>query len=221
MAGLHGIISLHPKAWGCPPHSRGGAQRLRPLREAVAFPPEAAQADEFAASDDSGSGALDIYETLKLLRAHGLQPFDPKDERRYFSRVARRAASVGGLPSPGRREARSPSRQRRAAGGGIKYGGAVLPQAAADASLELDQALWLFRHHDADRSGLLERAEFDALMQRLAASQAPSSSSDEEGRRPYSAIELDALWAQADTDASGTVDLNELLVLFRHRCVAS
>jgi len=34
---LLGLISLHLKAWGCPPHSGEAAQRLRWHREAVAF----------------------------------------------------------------------------------------------------------------------------------------------------------------------------------------
>ena len=52
--GHHGLISLHLKARGCPPHSGGEAQRLRPLREAVAFQAEAARVDDFAAFDHSG-----------------------------------------------------------------------------------------------------------------------------------------------------------------------
>ena len=55
IAGHHGLIRLHLKARGCPPHSGAEAQRLRPLREAVSFPPEAAQVDDFAASDHSGA----------------------------------------------------------------------------------------------------------------------------------------------------------------------
>ena len=53
----HGLIRLHLRAWGCPPHSRGEAQHLRPLREVVAFPPEAAQVADFAAFDHPGTSS--------------------------------------------------------------------------------------------------------------------------------------------------------------------
>ena len=54
IAGLHGLIGLHLKAWDCPPHSGGETQHLRSHREAVTFHPEAAQADNFAAFDHPG-----------------------------------------------------------------------------------------------------------------------------------------------------------------------
>ena len=44
---------------------------------------------------------------------------------------------------------------------------AVLPGAASEHSLELDHALMLFRKADTDRSGLLNRAQFDSLMNAL------------------------------------------------------
>jgi hypothetical protein len=34
-------------------------------------------------------------------------------------------------------------------------------------------------------------------------------------RAPYRRIELEALWARADADGSGAVDLNNLMTLFR------
>jgi len=54
IAGLHGLVSLRLKAWGCPPHSRGEANCLKWHSKAVAFHPEAAQVDDFAAFDHSG-----------------------------------------------------------------------------------------------------------------------------------------------------------------------
>ena len=49
---LCGLISMHLKAWGCPPHSGKATHHLRFHREAVALEPEAAQVDK---STPSGS----------------------------------------------------------------------------------------------------------------------------------------------------------------------
>jgi len=48
-AGHRGLARLHLKAWGCSPHPPGEAPHLISHREAVAFPPEAAQVADSAA----------------------------------------------------------------------------------------------------------------------------------------------------------------------------
>ena len=51
LAGPHGLLRLHRRAWGCPAHSGGEAQRLRSHWEAVALEPPRAKATRSAASD--------------------------------------------------------------------------------------------------------------------------------------------------------------------------
>ena len=57
-AGHQHLVRLRPKAWDCPTHAVEATHHLRPHREAVALEPEAAQVNDFAASDHPG-GALD------------------------------------------------------------------------------------------------------------------------------------------------------------------
>ena len=115
IAGLHGLIRLHLKAWGCPPHSRAKAQCLRPLREAVVFQPEASRVDDSAAFDHSGAQA-------RQQARRDAAALDPR--RLLLHRAARRQQrrAQGDHALPGARHAgrrlRAPLRAHRAAPAG-------------------------------------------------------------------------------------------------------
>ena len=70
---------------------------------------------------------------------------------------------------------------------------------------ELEQAALLFAHFDMDSDGLLSRAEFFGLLGLVAA----------KAGHTYSEEHLTAMFAEADINRDGALDLNELLILLR------
>lgn len=70
---------------------------------------------------------------------------------------------------------------------------------------ELEQAALLFAHFDADSDGLLSRDEFIALLGLVSAKAGTN----------YEHEHLVGMFADADIDRNGVLDLNELLVLLR------
>lgn len=70
---------------------------------------------------------------------------------------------------------------------------------------ELEQAALLFAHFDMDSDGLLSREEFFGLLGLVAA----------KAGHTYSEEHLTAMFAEADINRDGVLDLNELLLLLR------
>ena len=148
----------------------------------------------FDEADVDLNGYVDVNEMLHILQKLALKPLDPSTETEYRERCTNRSSSV----ALGK-DYDASSIYAGTEGGQERY------------ASELDRAVAMFRRIDKARSGLISRAQLEALMSDLAA---------EAGRPPYSKIEKEALWRRADLDGSGMVDLNELLLLLRRHSPA-
>jgi Ca2+-binding EF-hand superfamily protein len=157
----------------------------------------------FETADLANAGSLDVLEVLLLLEQLGLQLEAPAELEAYRARVLHEAArSMVKLESAAaehrRQTAKAPDANAlhsERAGAGRR--GSVLR--APDETIE--ECVLLMRRYDRGRKGYLEFDEFCALVNNVAV---------EAGGRPPTHMESHLLWERADTDNSGTIDLNEL-----------